>query len=371
MSYLNSTTSTQLSDYVKASPLRISTKVITANMGTTMNAKVLFDNIAQILIPLWWPGEGVLKMEHDKNVVGYASRDAFSKRGVSEKTFFNQSTVVVRKATNPERTQFKEVNVKLFGNGGIQMTGIPAEEFAKETLTWLIEELKKVKAPVFNTTPSLQKFKVQLINSDYQVAHAINRTTLHSVLSRNYGLFSTFESTIYQGVNTKYYFNDQHPDKSRPGICLCKKRCRGQGSGSGDGECKRITMSVFQTGKIIITGGRYLYQLEEAYNFLNAVLQRHASDVLRLPTPAEEPEPVVAAVAAPQNVIVATTVAAATAATTVTATPPKRASMSPPKKVQQQSPPSQLILSSCKPVPKVIRVVKPRSIPVGKVAPVS
>ncbi len=279
-------------DVVQPTPLRISTKVITANMSTTMNAKVLFDNIAQVLIPLWWPGEGILKMEHDKSVVGYSSRDAFSKRGVSDKTFFNQSTIVIRKATNADKTEFKEVNVKLFGNGGIQMTGIPAEEFARESLQWLLDELKKVQAPagsdpIFAEPPTLSKFKVQLINSDYQVAHAINRTALHSILSRTYGLFSTFESTIYQGVNTKYYYNDKHPDPDRPGICLCTKRCRGQGSGSGPGECKRITMSVFQTGKIIITGGRFMYQLEEAYNFLNAVLRDHAEDVLRLPA-AEE-----------------------------------------------------------------------------------
>jgi TATA-box binding protein (TBP) (component of TFIID and TFIIIB) len=272
-------------DHVKPTPLRISTKVITANMGTAMNAKTLFENIQQILVPLWWPGEGVLKMEHEKSVIGQSSRDAFSKRGVSDKTFFNQSTIVVRKATNPEHTQFKEVNVKLFGNGGIQMTGIPAEDFAKETLQWLLLELQKVKAAVFTTPPELKLFKVQLINSDYQVAHAINRTALHSILSRTYGLFSTFESTIYQGVNTKYYYNDKHPDPDRPGICLCKVRCRGQGTGSGPGECKRITMSVFQTGKIIITGGRYLYQLEEAYRFLNTILQDHADEVLRLPTP--------------------------------------------------------------------------------------
>ncbi len=272
-------------DYVKPTPIRISKKVITANMGTTMNAKLLFDNISQVLIPLWWPGEGILKMEHEKSVIGFASRDAFSKRGVSDKTFFNQSTIVLRKATNKTHTQFKEVNVKLFGNGGIQMTGIPAEEFAKETLQWMLDELCKVQSaePIFVTKPTLQKFKVQLINSDYQVAYPINRTSLHHILSRTYGLFSTFESTIYQGVNTKYYYNDQHPDKMRPGICLCTKRCRGQGSGSGPGECKRITMSVFQTGKIIITGGRYLFQLEEAYNFLNEVLQTHADEVLKLP----------------------------------------------------------------------------------------
>ena len=269
--------------YVKPTPLRISTKVITANMGTTMDAKRLFETISQILVPLWWTGEGVLKMEYEKSVIGYASRDVFSKRGVSDKTFFNQSTVVVRKAMNPEHTIFKEVNIKLFGNGGIQMTGIPAEEFAKETLMWILDELYKIKAHIFAEKPSLQKFKVQLINSDYQVAYPINRTALHNILSRTYGLFSTFESTIYQGVNTKYYFNVKHPDPDRPGICLCTQRCKGQGSGDGSGECKRITMSVFQTGKIIITGGRYLYQLEEAYNFLNHVLQDHAHDVLRLP----------------------------------------------------------------------------------------
>jgi TATA-box binding protein (TBP) (component of TFIID and TFIIIB) len=280
----------QEEDYVKPTGLRISTKVITANMGTTMDAKQLFQSIHQILIPLWWPGQGILKMEHEKSVIGYASRDLFSKRGVSDKTFFNQSTIVLRKATNTTHTQFKEVNVKLFGNGGIQMTGIPAEEFAKETLQWLLDELQNVQAPIFATKPALTKFKVQLINSDYQVAHAINRIALHNILSQTYGLFSTFESTIYQGVNTKYYYNDQHPDKTRPGICLCTKRCRGQGTGSGPGECKRITMSVFQTGKIIITGGRYLFQLEEAYNFLNAVLQGHAHDVLRLPAPPAEEE---------------------------------------------------------------------------------
>ena len=272
-------------DYVKPTALRISTKVITANTGTIINAKLLFENIAQILVPLWWPGEGILKMEHEKNVIGHSSRDVFSKRGVSDKTFFNQSTIVLRKAINPTMTQFKEVNIKLFGNGGIQMTGIPAEDFARETLMWLIEQLKSVKPNVFTATPELQKFKVQLINSDYQVAYPINRNALHNILSQKYKLFSTFESTIYQGVNTKYYYNEKHPDKNTPGICLCERRCKGQGSGDGPGECKRITMSVFQTGKIIVTGGRYLYQLEEAYNFLNKVLQTHAHEILRIPAP--------------------------------------------------------------------------------------
>jgi TATA-box binding protein (TBP) (component of TFIID and TFIIIB) len=271
-------------DYVKPSALRVSTKVITAHVGTTMDLGLLFQNCKAILIPLWYPGEGLLKMEHEKEVIGLCARDAFSKRRISDKTFFNQSTIVVRKATNLQKLQFKEVNIKLFANGGVQMTGVPAEDFAKETLEWLLQELLKVPANFFGERPVLDKFKVQLINSDYSIAHQVRRDVLHNILTRQYGLFSTFEGTIYQGVNTKYYYNDTHPDPTRPGICLCSKRCRGQGSGSGPGQCKRITMSIFQTGNIIITGARYFYQIEEAYNFLNKVLQTHAMDVLRIST---------------------------------------------------------------------------------------
>lgn len=277
-------------DYVKATPLRISTKVITAHVGTTMDLGILFRNCSHILIPIWYPGDGLLKMEHEKEVIGLCARDAFSKRRVSDKTFFNQSTIVVRKSTNSEKTEFKEVNIKLFANGGIQMTGVPAEDFAKTTLEWLIQELLKVPTKFFGADPVLDKFKVQLINSDYSIAHQVRRDVLHNILTRKYGLFSTFEGTIYQGVNTKYYFNEKHPDPSRPGICLCTKRCKGQGSGDGPGQCKKITMSIFQTGNIIITGARYMYQIDEAYHFLNRVLQTHAEDVLRLPTD-DEPTP--------------------------------------------------------------------------------
>jgi TATA-box binding protein (TBP) (component of TFIID and TFIIIB) len=277
-------------DVVKASPLRISTKVITADFGTPMRLKELFERISSRIIPLWLPTEGILKMEHEQNILGQCVRDAFSKRHVSDKTFFNQSTIVVRKATNIEKTKFKEVNIKLFANGGVQMTGIPAEDFATETLEWLLNELVQIKPTFFEKDPVLGKFRVQLINSDYSIAYPVKRDTLHSILTRDYGLFSTFEGTIYQGVNTKYYYNEEHPDPSRPGICLCSKRCRGQGSGIGPGQCKRITMSIFQTGRIIITGARFMKQINEAYDFLNMVLQKHCDQVLRMNVVAEEPK---------------------------------------------------------------------------------
>jgi TATA-box binding protein (TBP) (component of TFIID and TFIIIB) len=47
-------------------------------------------------------------------------------------------------------------------------------------------------------------------------------------------------------------------------------------------------MAIFQTGKIIITGARFMYQIEEAYQFLLNVLHKHAYDVLRISDPAQK-----------------------------------------------------------------------------------
>jgi TATA-box binding protein (TBP) (component of TFIID and TFIIIB) len=42
-------------------------------------------------------------------------------------------------------------------------------------------------------------------------------------------------------------------------------------------------MSIFRTGRIIITGARRIEQIEAAYQFLNEVITRHANTVLYQP----------------------------------------------------------------------------------------
>ena len=102
----------------------------------------------------------------------------------------------------------------------------------------------------------------------------------HKLLLNEYNLFSMLEKTIYQGVNTKFFYNTTNPGK---GICQCKNFCKGQGSGNGEGECKRITMSIFRTGRIIITGAREIKQIEATYEFLNKVFDKYHKTVLYEP----------------------------------------------------------------------------------------
>ena len=103
------------------SPLRISTMVTTCHVGCGIRLSKLFEGLNKWTIPFGYPGEGFLKMEYETKVVGASTRDILTKRKVTEKTFFNQATLVIRK-TCPGRG-WKEVNIKMFANGGIQMTG--------------------------------------------------------------------------------------------------------------------------------------------------------------------------------------------------------------------------------------------------------
>ena len=271
---------------LKPSPLRISTHVVTSSFKAKMDLDKFYMLLRNRLVPIWFPGEGILKMEHGDTILGASVRDCFTNRDISEHTFHNQSTIVLRREHKPG--QWKESNVKLFANGSLQMTGVPSVEFAKETLEWLLQEIKRLPESVFSDateTPELQEISVKLINTDYFINALIKRDALFQTLVNKYSIFSINEKTIYQGVNAKYYFNKANT--ARPGICKCVARCRGQGSGDGDGECKRVTLCIFQDGKIIVTGARTMEQINEAYHFLNKVLQENANDVLRQPPTAK------------------------------------------------------------------------------------
>lgn len=257
--------------------LRISTMVITAHWGTPINLDKLFEMTRAHLISIWLPIEGILKFEHKKMVMGYSHKDIFTNRKMTSKSFFNQSTIIVRKKI--PNNCFKQVNIKLFANGGIQMTGVMSEEFALETIEWLLRLIKTLPESPFTSNPQIERLSTQLINTDYTINKFINQEVLHQILITEYNLFSMLEKTIYQGINTKFFYNSNNEN----GVCCCTNFCKGQGNGEGDGQCKRITISIFRTGRIIVTGARQIEQIYVAYNFLNRIFDKHHGEIFYEP----------------------------------------------------------------------------------------
>ncbi len=267
---------------------------VIGHLGAIPNLQRLYD--AGAMVPYWWIGEGILKIEFAGQRKGVCSEDILHTSTKEKKRFFNQSSLVFRLCldqSSEEGPRFKETNIKLFKNGGFQMTGISSETMARAALTRLIDMNRDRGIwPVGagQPAPHIQRFDTCMINSDYSIDKAIRRDRLYRVLVEDYGLWSTYEPTIYQGVNTKFFWNKARPAGTPPGICVCPTPCEGDGSGYAVGECKKITIAPFRTGKIIITGAKHVEQLEDAYNFMNDVFRTHAEHVLREATEEAAPE---------------------------------------------------------------------------------
>jgi hypothetical protein len=304
------------------SPVRISTMVTTAHVGTLIRLEELFEHIQ--VIPYWLLTDGVLKMEFQGKAKGISWKDIMQRpdKEKAKTFFFNQATIVIRMEVAP--CNWKEINIKLFRNGGVQMTGVRSEEMSWNAIRWLVNYIQTtIQSPIFvkpaeptspNPDPAnedteegteedadnadeeavvevpavleaaivnIHKMQIQLVNTDFSIGAKIRRENLYKILSEDYHLTVSYEPSIYQGVKTKYFYNHQRPNNAMPGLCPCDKLCKGTGDGSRLGFCKKITISPFQTGQVIITGARTMHQIEEAYEFMKSVFHKHAANVLR------------------------------------------------------------------------------------------
>jgi hypothetical protein len=124
----------------------------------------------------------------------------------------------------------------------------------------------------------LHDTRATMYNTDFSTHFKIMRDELFRIVVTKYHLVqSEYEPDIYPAVKIRYAWNRDWNDPLlyRPGHCYCQKKCNGKGSGQGDGNCKIVTLCVFQSGKIIITGGNQFEQVQYMYQFINDILKRH------------------------------------------------------------------------------------------------
>ena len=256
-------------------PLRISTMTGLSSFSTNINLEII-----NKFLPI---NDNIVYIDPGSNdpVRGLSKKKISNKSYKKKKMFFNQTTIIINLFDN------RSVNIKVFSNGNIQMTGLKSIDDGIKACNLLKDELinlsGSINDSIIEAIPEkseieLKDINIVLINSDYFCGYKIKRDVLHKLIIKKYKLFSSYEPCIYPGVNTKYYWNKNNILKD--GICRCTKKCSGKGLGDGDGECKKITCSVFQSGNVIITGARDLEQIEDAYEYINKIFKNHM-DILK------------------------------------------------------------------------------------------
>lgn len=215
--------------------------------------------------------DNILYIEYGSKInKGINPKHVPKKKKLKKNFFYNQVTIHIHCK--------KRVNMKIFNNGRIQMTGINYKTHGKESIQLLINEIHKLsedsKKEIFDSDSIQQDNDVEtvLINSDFDIQFQIDREILHRLIVDD-GYYSSYEPCTYPGVNIKYYHN---PIINNSGICDCEQPCNGKGK---DNTCKKITIAVFKSGKIIITGGRTIENINAAYEFITNFIISHKSKI--------------------------------------------------------------------------------------------
>ena len=246
--------------------LRISTMTAVGEMDTNMNLKNFLINLQ--------PNDFIRYIETKQGNKGYAKKNAKKKRKITNKRklFFNQGTLILF-------FDNKLINLKIFSNdrAKIQVTGLLSEgqglRLLDRVINYIIDMDSNFTADqkIFNTeNVKLFNFRIVMMNSDYDFKFKIDRELLFNDLLDE-GYYTTYSPDGYPGVNSKYFWNTNN----YCGICECESICNGKGCGSGDGQCRRVTMAIFQSGKMIITGAQTMKQVEDSFNFINEFVLRN------------------------------------------------------------------------------------------------
>lgn len=187
-----------------------------------------------------------------------------------------------------------EVNMFVFTSGKIKIAGCTREYQIDCAMSVLLNHMEKnlqkeqIQELFGNELDSLKIVSKNpvMINSDFASNYEIKRYELDSLIRSKYNVMSSFEPCTHPAVIIKYYHNSSYNESN--GRCNCPKLygtphlCTGRGVGFGKGGCKTVTILVFQSGKVILTGGRELQQVDDGYKFIQNVLISNEHELRRI-----------------------------------------------------------------------------------------
>jgi len=201
----------------------------------------------------------------------------------STDNFFNQITVVMNIPVDYGSNTTKDVNIKLFKNGSIQVSGIKSIPQCNIMINKLVELLKG-EFCVFvdkdgthcsfgtpGSTPKIIRFiesdhvkilniKLNMINTMFQYKTKINRSQLYMRL-----IELKMTNLLEPSTRLKY-----QPDIHAPVHVKIDL-----------GNKKPVTVFVFESGKILIMAAKRRENIIDAYNYINKLLEENHEYVVK------------------------------------------------------------------------------------------
>jgi TATA-box binding protein (TBP) (component of TFIID and TFIIIB) len=201
--------------------------------------------------------------------VGISLKDLLSFRKKKKGAFYNCFALIMRVKFN---NKFKEVHVKVFNTGKLEIPGIKEDELLFITLNKFLKILSSVVGhPVNYCKKSIENV---LINSNFNCGFFIDRSKLFNILKYKYNVHSLYDPCSYPGIQCKYYHNINN--SLADGQCKCEIKCGGKKNklykNNKKNKCLEISFMIFRTGSILIVGHCDVPVLKIIYGFIKKIL---------------------------------------------------------------------------------------------------
>jgi TATA-box binding protein (TBP) (component of TFIID and TFIIIB) len=177
--------------------------------------------------------------------IGICKNDLIKTKKKTKSAFYNCFVIIHRVRMNGS---FREIHMKLFNTGKIEIPGIQHDDMVVAA----VECLKILLQPYYNIEIAeiLEKRETILINSNFSCNYYINREQLFHILKTKYNVKCSYDPCSYPGIQCKYKIKSLE-----------------------------ISFMIFRTGSVLIVGKCENEDLYVIYDFIKNIFKNEFMNV--------------------------------------------------------------------------------------------
>jgi TATA-box binding protein (TBP) (component of TFIID and TFIIIB) len=241
--------------------------VLPEDVCEIMQEKAKYDYVDDYIISQVHATDGRNKFKDIRKVsIGICKKDITSYRCKRKSAFYNCFVVILRLLHNDV---YKEIHVKVFNTGKLEIPGIQDSTILNKVLTLLVEILTPIVVVVADAPPLKfleEKSETVMINSNFSCGYYINREKMYKLLKYKYKINSNFDPCSYPGIQCEFYYDSLMELQEQNGIQPAVDRTLLPKQKSET--ISKISFMIFRTGSVLIVGKCSEEMLYEIYHFL-------------------------------------------------------------------------------------------------------
>jgi len=224
------------------------------NMYTEQNI------ITQIINPT-----GRIKFKDVRKIsIGLCKKDIISYRGKQKGAFYNCFVILLRVLIEDK---YKEVHVKVFNTGKLEIPGMRDDNTLAVALKLLVDIFNKNIDSKKDFNYLENKCDTVLINSNFRCGFYLNREVLYDILKNKYRINCSYDSCSYPGIQCEFYYDPSLAEQT------------GQQPKDKTENIIKVSFMIFRTGSALIVGKCTEEILKIIYDFLCKMLRDEYTNI--------------------------------------------------------------------------------------------